>query len=107
MVLTRSRTTPTSSIRPTFTRRSTWSTACIATLHRLHQRGQFVGVRHQLPAPTEDSLCEPNSQYAVSKVATANYLHYMGKQRGFPAVNLRLYSVYGPLEDTSRLMPTL
>ncbi|OBK30492.1 epimerase [Mycobacterium asiaticum] len=58
-------------------------------------------------APAEDSLCEPNSPYAVSKVAIANYLHYMGKQRGFPAVNLRLYSVYGPLEDTSRLLPTL
>jgi nucleoside-diphosphate-sugar epimerase/glycosyltransferase involved in cell wall biosynthesis len=58
-------------------------------------------------APTEDSLCEPNSPYAVSKVAIANYLYYMGKQQGFPAVNLRLYSVYGPLEDTSRLLPTL
>ena len=58
-------------------------------------------------APLEDSLCEPNSPYAVSKVAIANYLHYMGKQQGFPAVNLRLYSVYGPLEDTSRLLPTL
>jgi dolichol-phosphate mannosyltransferase len=58
-------------------------------------------------APLEDSRCEPNSPYAVSKVAIANYLHYMGKQKGFPAVNLRLYSVYGPLEDTSRLLPTL
>ncbi len=58
-------------------------------------------------APPEDSLCEPNSPYAVSKVAIANYLRYMGKQQGFPAVNLRLYSVYGPLEDTSRLIPTL
>jgi dolichol-phosphate mannosyltransferase len=58
-------------------------------------------------APPEDSLCQPNSPYAVSKVAIANYLHYMGKQRSFPTVNLRLYSVYGPLEDTSRLLPTL
>jgi nucleoside-diphosphate-sugar epimerase/glycosyltransferase involved in cell wall biosynthesis len=58
-------------------------------------------------APTEDALCEPNSPYAVSKVAAANYLAYMGKQRGFPAANLRLYSVYGPLEDTSRLIPNV
>lgn len=58
-------------------------------------------------APTEDSLCEPNSPYAVSKVAVANYLRFMGKQRNFPCVNLRLYSVYGPLEDTSRLLPNL
>ena len=58
-------------------------------------------------APIEDAFCGPNSPYAVAKVATSNFLHYAGKQRSFPAVNLRLYSVYGPLEDTSRLIPTL
>jgi dolichol-phosphate mannosyltransferase len=58
-------------------------------------------------APIEDSFCEPNSPYSVSKVAVAAYLRYMGKQRNFPCVNLRLYSVYGPLEDTSRLIPNL
>lgn len=58
-------------------------------------------------APLEDGKCEPNSPYAVSKVAVASYLNYMGKQRQFPCINLRLYSVYGPLEDTSRLVPTL
>lgn len=58
-------------------------------------------------APSEDSLCEANSPYAVSKVAAASYLRYMGKHRNFPCVNLRLYSVYGPLEDTSRLIPNL
>lgn len=58
-------------------------------------------------APHEDSVCEPNSPYAVSKVAIAGYLRFMGKQREFPCVNLRLYSVYGQLEDTSRLFPNL
>ncbi|MDX8399523.1 MAG: GDP-mannose 4,6-dehydratase, partial [Gallionellaceae bacterium] len=58
-------------------------------------------------APAEDSVCEPNSPYAVSKVALAGYLRFMGKQREFPCVNLRLYAVYGPLEDTSRLIPNL
>jgi len=58
-------------------------------------------------APAESADCEPNSAYAVSKVATSTYLRYMGKQRNFPCVNLRLYSVYGPLEDTSRLLPNL
>ena len=58
-------------------------------------------------APPEDSVCEPNSPYAVSKVALAGYLRFMGKQREFPFANLRLYSVYGPLEDTSRLFPNL
>jgi polyisoprenyl-phosphate glycosyltransferase len=58
-------------------------------------------------APKETDTCEPNSNYAVSKVAAATYLHYMGKERKFPVVNLRLYSVYGPLEDSSRLVPNL
>lgn len=58
-------------------------------------------------APIEESPCEPNSPYAVSKVAVASYLRFMGKQRSFPCTNLRLYSVYGQLEDTSRLFPNL
>jgi nucleoside-diphosphate-sugar epimerase/glycosyltransferase involved in cell wall biosynthesis len=58
-------------------------------------------------APREDAACEPNSDYALSKLAASNYLQYMGLTRQFPCVNLRLYSVYGPLEDTSRLIPNL
>jgi len=57
--------------------------------------------------PRESDLCIPNSDYAASKVAIASYLRYAGKHRAFPCVNLRLYSVYGPLEDTSRLIPNL
>lgn len=58
-------------------------------------------------APPENATVEPNSHYAVSKVAISNYLAYMGSARNFPCVNLRLYSVYGPLEDTSRLIPNV
>ena len=31
----------------------------------------------------------------------------MGSERGVPCANLRLYSGYGPLEDSSRLVPQL
>ncbi len=58
-------------------------------------------------APLENDACVPNSHYSTSKVAVSQYLTYMGKHRQFPCVNLRLYSVYGQLEDTSRLIPTL
>ena len=58
-------------------------------------------------APTEDGLRDANSHYAVSKGAASDFLRYAGKHRGVPCVNLRLYSVYGPLEDTSRLIPNL
>lgn len=57
--------------------------------------------------PLEDAVCEPNSHYAVSKVSCDQYLKFVGKTRAFPCVNLRLYSVYGPLEDVSRLMPAI
>ncbi len=58
-------------------------------------------------APDETDRCFPNSHYSVSKVCAATYLTYMGKTFAFPAVNLRLYSAYGPLEDSSRLIPNL
>ena len=56
-------------------------------------------------APAESALCKPNSDYAVSKLAVSNYLNYVGNSKLFPCINLRLYSVYGPLEDSSRLVP--
>lgn len=58
-------------------------------------------------APAENSQLIPNSHYAVSKVAAAAAITYFGKIRNIPVTNLRLYSVYGPFEDSSRLIPTL
>jgi polyisoprenyl-phosphate glycosyltransferase len=57
--------------------------------------------------PLEHDFTAPNSHYAVSKVAAANLIHYYGKQFGLPCANLRLYSVYGPMEDSSRLIPAV
>lgn len=57
--------------------------------------------------PSEDDLPQPNSDYAVSKVACANLLHFYGRKKHFPCANLRLFSVYGPLEDSSRLIPNV
>ncbi|MGC2657269.1 MAG: NAD-dependent epimerase/dehydratase family protein [Bryobacteraceae bacterium] len=57
--------------------------------------------------PKEDGFTAPNSHYAVSKAATANLLYYYGKKHGLPCANLRLYSVFGPLEDSSRLIPAV
>src|SRR6185369_11373515 len=42
-----------------------------------------------------------------SKVASAALLNYFGRKKGFPCANLRLYSVYGPMEDSSRLLPNV
>ena len=57
--------------------------------------------------PREGDPTAPNSDYAVSKVAAANLIHYYGKRRVFPCANLRLYSVFGPLEDSARLIPSV
>lgn len=58
-------------------------------------------------APLESGRLEPNSDYAVSKVASAYLLGYYGRLKGFPCTHLRLYSVYGPWEERDRLIPTL
>jgi dolichol-phosphate mannosyltransferase len=58
-------------------------------------------------APDETDVLIPNSHYAVSKAATSQAISYYGKVRGLPLVNLRLYSVYGPFEDSSRLIPVI
>jgi nucleoside-diphosphate-sugar epimerase/glycosyltransferase involved in cell wall biosynthesis len=57
--------------------------------------------------PLEEASLQPNSHYSVSKAAASNYISYVGNIRRLPVVNLRLYSVYGPLEDLSRLIPNL
>jgi len=57
--------------------------------------------------PAEDSVLHPNSHYSVSKGAAAGLIYYAGKKQNFPGVNLRLYSIYGPYEDSSRLVPTV
>jgi dolichol-phosphate mannosyltransferase len=61
----------------------------------------------QADGPSENSPLLANSHYAVSKAATSALIHYWGRHRGIRCANLRLYSVYGPMEDSSRLIPKL
>ena len=56
-------------------------------------------------APKEDKSLNANSHYAVTKAAISNLIHFYGKKKGMKIANLRLYSVYGPFEDSSRLIP--
>jgi nucleoside-diphosphate-sugar epimerase/glycosyltransferase involved in cell wall biosynthesis len=57
--------------------------------------------------PNEDSRLIPNSHYAISKVAASAAITFYGKINKLPVINLRLYSVYGQYEDSSRLIPLL
>ena len=58
-------------------------------------------------APLETDRAEPNSRYAVSKLAATNLLAHLFASTGLVSAVVRLYSVYGPLEDPTRLVPTL
>jgi dolichol-phosphate mannosyltransferase len=55
-------------------------------------------------APSEDSPTRPDSHYAVSKIAATGLTQYFALKHQVPAWVFRLYSVYGPYEDSSRLI---
>ncbi|OGR02801.1 MAG: epimerase [Deltaproteobacteria bacterium RIFOXYD12_FULL_53_23] len=55
----------------------------------------------------EDIPLYANSHYSVTKAAIANLIYFYGKKKKFPGANLRLYSIYGPYEDSARLLPTI
>ena len=57
--------------------------------------------------PEETSATLPDSHYAVSKVSASALTQLYGMKHQLPAWVFRLYSVYGPYEDFSRLIPKL
>ena len=58
-------------------------------------------------APLESDLPEPNSCYAATKAAATLYCRYSARAQKRHLTTLRLYSVFGPWEDPTRLLPTL
>ena len=58
-------------------------------------------------APAENDSLEPNSHYAASKVSASYIIQYYARHKNIPALNLRLYSVYGFWEEPDRLIPVM
>ncbi|HEX5852389.1 MAG TPA: NAD-dependent epimerase/dehydratase family protein [Solirubrobacteraceae bacterium] len=58
-------------------------------------------------APDEHERPEPNSTYAVAKTAATMYCSHRAREGKLPAATLRLYSVYGAMEDPRRLVSAL
>lgn len=58
-------------------------------------------------AACEDEIIQPNSHYAITKAAATHYCQFVAAERGVKAAIVRLYSIYGPYEDPSRLIPAL
>jgi dolichol-phosphate mannosyltransferase len=59
------------------------------------------------PPPPETEYLEPNSHYAVTKASATLFCRYTAQSASLNLPTLRLYSVYGPYEEPTRLMPTL
>jgi nucleoside-diphosphate-sugar epimerase len=57
--------------------------------------------------PREDEVLAPNSHYAITKAAATHYCQFSARTAGVNAVAVRLYSIYGPYEEPTRLIPTL
>jgi nucleoside-diphosphate-sugar epimerase len=58
-------------------------------------------------APSETERLQPNSDYAVTKAFASQFLRSTAQRHGLAVTTLRLYSVYGPWEEETRLLPTL
>ena len=74
-------------------------------IHAYVHAGSSSEYGSRAAGPNEQVAATPNSHYATSKAAATNVIYYMGVHRQLPCVNLRVYSAYGPLEDSSRLIP--
>ncbi len=58
-------------------------------------------------APSETEIVEPNSHYAVTKASATLFCRYAAQRHKASISTLRLYSVFGPYEEPTRLIPTL
>ncbi len=58
-------------------------------------------------ATIEDEALEPNSHYAITKASATDYCQWAALDRDLNAITVRLYSIYGPFEEPTRLIPTL
>lgn len=79
----------------------------VAGFRAFVQAGSSSEYGFNCSGPSEDAATEPDSDYAVSKVAATQLVRMYAQKHGVPAFVLRLYSVYGPYEDFSRLIPNL
>ena len=53
----------------------------------------------------ETFTCKPKTSYGKDKLKCTNFLNNSFKIYGFPVIIFRPYQVYGPLQETNRLIP--
>ena len=82
--------------------------ACVAAdVSAFIQAGSSSEYGYKNHPAHEGERIEPNSNYATTKAAATHYCQRIARESNVHAVTLRFYSVYGPLEEPSRLIPTL
>ena len=57
--------------------------------------------------PSETETLEPNCRYGVTKASATMFCRYAAQEKDVHLPTLRLYSVFGPYEEPTRLLPTL
>lgn len=73
-------------------------------LKLLIQAGSSLEYGNIASPQKESSICKPNSNYGLAKYKTTDFLKKY-KSRKFCFIVLRMYQIYGPHQDTSRLIP--
>jgi UDP-glucose 4-epimerase len=88
----------------------TWSMldACASSSCRLFvHAGSSSEYGFRKDPMAEDDALHPNSIYAVGKAAATHLCSYIATKSKCAIVTCRLFSVYGPWEEPSRLVPTI
>ena len=55
----------------------------------------------------ENHALEPDTLYGITKAAATQYGEMLARAKRLPIATLRLFSVYGPFEEETRLIPTI
>jgi len=80
---------------------------CAAHSSILVHAGSSSEYGYNCAGPEENEICIPNSSYSATKLAGTHLVQQISRETDLAAAVLRFYSIYGPLEEPTRLVPTL
>ena len=55
----------------------------------------------------ENTICEPVSEYGITKLLSTEYLRYLGMNEILYSASVRIFNVYGQFESPERLIPDI